>query len=67
MNVDEQSNIGNQRLYVDIRDINATIATACSASSPPSTAEFHILVKAGNKEIVRDVESYNNILESFPP
>ncbi|XP_078325739.1 uncharacterized protein LOC111124223 [Crassostrea virginica] len=43
---DEQSNIGNQRLYVDIRDINATIATACSASSPPSTAEFHILVKA---------------------
>nr|XP_022322790.1 uncharacterized protein LOC111124223 [Crassostrea virginica] len=45
---DEQSNIGNQRLYVDIRDINATIATACSASSPPSTAEFHILVKAAN-------------------
>ncbi|XP_062594669.1 uncharacterized protein LOC134256083 [Saccostrea cucullata] len=50
---DEQTNIANQRLYAEASDTNLTIETACSATNPPETNEFHVIVRKGRESSAR--------------
>ncbi|CAC5362412.1 unnamed protein product [Mytilus coruscus] len=47
---DTEANANNERAYVELYDAAVTtfpVSTYCSPSTPPSTEEFHVMVKSG--------------------